>query len=136
VSERFQGLMKIAHKLNQLREDANARVHYELMSDGLVWSDELPPWSELETGESHCLRAVWRFRTSLIEEKPDERYRANWEKAQELFPQWPGFLPERHLPKWRELFREQRDKLVTAWEDLDAKFESQQARAASGSAAT
>ncbi len=120
----FEALDKIAPKLNQLREDPNARVHYELMSGGLVWSDELPSWDQLETGESHCLRAVWRFRSSLIMGTPEEKHRASWERAQEVFPDWPGFLPQRRSAIWRETFMEQRTKLLAEWEDLDRRFEN------------
>src|SRR5437667_3567800 len=119
MSDRYERLKKIAPKLNQLKEDPQARVNYELMSDGLVWSDELPPWDELESGESHCLRAVWKFRSSLIMGSPEEKFRPAWDYAKELFPNWPGFLPQRQLAVWREFYLERQTKLIADFEALD-----------------
>jgi hypothetical protein len=123
--EHSQALAKIAPKLNGLQEDPNARMNYELMSDGLVWSDEVPPWDQLELGESHCLRGVWRFRTTLMLGKPDERFRASWEHLHALCPNWPGFLADRRKPDPARIkfFEERRTKLIEEWEALDAKFE-------------
>jgi hypothetical protein len=100
MSDIFERLKKLAPKLNLLREDPNARVHYELMSGGLVWSDELPPWDELESGESHCMRAIWRFRSSLIEDKPDERFRIKWScfPIGQFFGGATGYEMERNVP--------------------------------------
>jgi hypothetical protein len=123
MSDRFEALRQIAPKLNQLHEDPRARVHYELMSDSLVWSDELPPLDQVEPSECMCLRGIWRFRSSLIMGSSEEKFRPAWEEAQKLFPHWPGFLLPRRQMSWRETFIEQRDKLMTNWEGLDARYE-------------
>lgn len=127
MNDRFQALRNIAPKLDRLREDPNARVNYELMSDGLVWIDELPPIDELEPTECNCLRGVWRFRASLIMGSPEEKFRPAWEAAQKLFSNWPGFLRQRQLTSWREFFMERSAKLNADWEALDARFEKQKA---------
>src|SRR5687767_10836629 len=101
MSDRNERLAKIAPKLGCLKEDPNARVNYELMSDSLVWSDELPPPDQYEAHEVWCLRGVWRFRTTLMLGAPEERFRPSWEEAQRLFPNWPGFLPQRRVPTLR-----------------------------------
>lgn len=119
----FQALHQIAPKLNQLQEDPHARVRHEWMSGGLVWSDELPPWESLEPCECHCLRPIWRYRSSLIMGSPEEQYRPVWEQAQLLFPQWPGFLPHRQQPIWRDFFIEQEAKVCRDWEAIDTKYE-------------
>jgi hypothetical protein len=121
MSDRFQALRQIAPKLNRLSEDPSARVGYELMSGGLIWSDELPPFGQVEPGETSCLRPIWRFRSSLIMGAPVEKFRPAWEEAQKLFPLWPGFLPQRQQASWREMFVEQRDKLEADIEALDAR---------------
>ncbi len=123
MSDRFAALRHIAPKLNQIQEDPRARVHYELMSDSLVWSDELPPLDQVEPGECICLRGIWRFRSSLIMGAHEEKFRPAWEEAQKLFPFWPGFLLARQQARWREIFIEQRAKLNDGWDSLDARFE-------------
>jgi hypothetical protein len=125
MNEAFQALKKIAPKLNQLQEHLDARVSYELMSGGLVWSDELPPWEQLEPGESHCLRAIWRFRSSLILGCPVEKFRPHWEEAQRLFPKWPGFNPVRQDEQWRTYLVEAEEKSLRDWEELDRKYRDQ-----------
>ncbi|GEM_PF-3458491 len=135
MSSRFERLQKIAPQLDRLREDPNARVHYELMSDSLVWSDELPPLDEFQASDSSVLRGVWRYRTSLIMGVPEEKCRPAWEEAQKLFPNWPGFLPQRQLPSWREFFIERQAKLSDHWEELDARYRRQMAEAVAKSAA-
>ncbi len=123
MSDRFQALRQIAPKLNQLQEDGSARVHYELMSHGLVWTDELPPLDQVEPGECTCLRAIWRFRSSLIMGEPEEKFRPAWEEAQKLFPHWPGFLPQRQQMSWQVMFVEQSEKLMADWEALNDRYE-------------
>jgi len=135
MSDEFQELHDIAPKLNQLTADPDARVYFEWMSGGLVWSDELPPIKERVPGESQCLRGIWRYRSSLIMGNPAEKCRPWWEKAQELFPNWPGFLPERRSESWRHVFVEKEAKALADWEALDAKFEQQRAARADSPAA-
>jgi hypothetical protein len=36
--------------------------------------------------------------------KPEERYRHYWEEAMSLFPNWPGFDPERRVPELRNTY--------------------------------
>lgn len=123
MGERQQALLAIAPVLNRLAVDPNARVQYELMSDALIWSDELPPLDEKGV-DFACIRAVFRFRTTLMLGKPDERYRSDWDLLASLCPQWPGFLPERRAPDEDriQLFTEKRDKLLADFEALDARL--------------
>jgi len=135
MADANEAIERIAPKLNQLQKDPNARVHYELMSGGLVWSDELPPWDELEPGDSNCLRGIWRFRSSLILGIPEEKHRRRWEQGQKLFPNWPGFLPERQSSSWRQQVIEQGAKLLADWEALDERYRRQRLQTKTQSAA-
>lgn len=132
MSSRFERLQRIAPQLDRLREDPNARVHYELMSDSLVWSDELPPLDEFQASDSSILRGVWRYRTSLIMGVPEEKCRSAWEEAQKLFPNWPGFLPQRRLSTLRGFFEERRAKLINCFEELDERYRRQQGEKTGG----
>ncbi len=103
-AEAVEQLAAIAPRMRDLKPAPQASVFYELMSDALVWSDEIP---DLETGDVrvyHCLRFVFRYRTTLMLNAPDERFRALWEEARKLFPDWPGFDPRRHAPDLRPTY--------------------------------
>lgn len=132
MSERQHELQALAPILNRLPADPNARVGYELMSDALVWSDELPPDPEPHGDGWVSLRGVFRYRTTLILGKPEEKYRAGWEVLASLCPNWPGLLPERRIPDPRhvQLFEEASARLLAEWEALDARFEAHQGDAA------
>ena len=131
MSDHLQNLRALAPVLDRLQADPNARVNYELMSDALIWSDELPPPSEQKGGEANGMRGVFRFRTTLILGKPEERFRAGWEMLRTLCPHWPGFLAERQQPDPGRIqfFEEARAKLIEEWEALDARFEKQRSKA-------
>jgi hypothetical protein len=126
MSEHQQRLRALAPHLNQLPVDPHARIHYELMSDSLVWSDELPPPSQGEGSAWNSMRGALRFRTTMILGSADERYRADWELLGRLCPHWPGLLPERRQadPSRIRLFEEARTKLLADWEALDDKYEA------------
>jgi hypothetical protein len=129
MSDKFQDLAKIAPKLALLCEDPKARMYFELMSGALVWSDELPPVDQLEPAESHRLRGVWRYRTSLILGQPEEKFRAGWERLLALCPSWPGFLADRRKPNPERIkyYHERSATSLADWEALDARFEAQRA---------
>lgn len=123
MSERLQELRALAPVLNQLSADPHARVHYELMSDALIWSDELPPDQECP-----CLRGVFRYRTTLMLGKPEEKYREGWEILQRLCPRWPGFLPSRRESDASKLqhYEDSRARLLSEWEAVDANYAREQ----------
>ncbi len=85
-------LAAIAKEMEALRESSLATVRYELLSDSLIWSDELPIKTNLPTD---CLRPVFRYRTSLILGAPDIAYQIFWAQAQKSFPNWIGFSSKR-----------------------------------------
>lgn len=64
-----------------------------MMADALWWSAERP---NFQNAEDHwCLRPLFRYRTSVILEAPEEAYQTFWERGLQLFRNWPGFDPER-----------------------------------------
>jgi hypothetical protein len=40
----------------------------------------------------------------------------------EVFPDWPGFLPQREQATWRQTFVEQRAKLLGDMQALDERY--------------
>jgi hypothetical protein len=127
-SEADQKLEILAPFLDSLAVDSNARMQYEVMSDALLWSDELPVPSDRvkHALDTNCLRGAFRYRTTLIIEKPDERYRAAWEQLKMLCPNWPGFLADRQRPgaERSRFFEDCRAKALASWNALDATYVS------------
>jgi hypothetical protein len=97
-------LGEIAGLMRALKRSPDAKMFYELLSDSLVWTDEIPEVSAAQVGGLRSLRFVFRYRTSLMLGIPEERYRPFWEEAQTLFPSWPGFDPERRDPSLRAAY--------------------------------
>ena len=101
--------------IKQLTLDPNARCQYELLSGGLVWSDEftITILNELSgLGEepiAHIFRYLWAYRSSLIEKQERQEFRHIWTEMLTTFPDWPGFRSERSSPDLKErLIKEQK----------------------------
>jgi len=92
---------RIAKRLNAMKPDPDSECFFELMSGGLIWTDEQPSWwpADMDMEELGSLRILWNYRTSLILEVPRAEFDAVWNFALELAPEWPGFLPERREPR-------------------------------------
>lgn len=106
---------KIMTSIQQLTPDPNARCQYELLSGGLVWSDEftmtlLNELSRLgEEPIASLFRYLWAYRTSLIEGQERQEFQHIWAEMQATFPDWPGFRLERSSPDLKErLIKEQK----------------------------
>lgn len=67
---------KIAPIMNTLTIDVLATPEYEVMSDALIWSDELPNIGKENLRDFWCLRPLLRYRTTLILDKPDQECEA------------------------------------------------------------
>jgi hypothetical protein len=80
-------------KLRISKRNVSAEVFYDLMSGALVWTDE--KITGLTAEEMGCLRAIFRFRTSIIAREPYERFRNLWNKLRAAYPDWIGFDPSR-----------------------------------------
>jgi hypothetical protein len=111
-------LMRVAQYLQELRAKEDALVFYEWLSGGLVWTDEIPDPRNVSASLSEVLRPLFRYRTTMILGSPDVQYHGYWCQACELFPAWPGFLPERRAPELRELYLSLSTKAATEIDKL------------------
>jgi len=88
--------VELAAVLSQSKYDKDAKPFFDLMSGGMLWSDETI--SGLSPELLGCLRALFRYRTSLIEGRPDTRFEALWARIKQLNPNWIGLRSERCTP--------------------------------------
>ena len=71
----------------------DATPFYEIMSGGIVWSDE--KITDVPSEVVWALRPLFAYRASLIVGAPEEKWRAYWAECQKLFPRWIGFRADR-----------------------------------------
>lgn len=88
-------LESFADILEHLPHQPEASVMYEIMSDALVWSDEV---GHQIRGLTWAVRPLFRYRTSMLIGEPDDRFAEEWEAAKRIVPGWIGFRPERCTP--------------------------------------
>jgi hypothetical protein len=112
-------LADIAHLMRALQRSSDAKMFYELLSDSLVWTDEIPEVEASQVGGLRALRFVFRYRTSMMLGTPEARYRPYWDEAQSLFPDWPGFAADRRDASLRSAYESFR---VEAIRDMEALF--------------
>jgi hypothetical protein len=93
VSAEFK---EIASTMESLKKRSGVKVEYHLLADAIYWQDEIP--QALPRFAENCLRCVLHFRTSLLLESPEVRWRMYWDEAQNHFPRWIGFNHERVTP--------------------------------------
>lgn len=115
-------LIAIAASMASLRRSPDATVQYEALSDGLVWSDEVPRSGIKKASDLRPFRFLLRYRTSVILGIPDERYKEYWFMAQKLFPEWPGFHAERQSPALRSTYQELRAVFMAKLEHLPSRM--------------
>ncbi len=113
-------LSEVAPFMRSLRASPDATVFYEVLSGSLIWTDEIPDASATGIQCGEFLRPVFRFRTTVMLENPEERYREFWEEAYRLFPDWPGFLPWRRSAQHKATYEAMREK---AMNEIDAVFD-------------
>jgi hypothetical protein len=111
-------LKGIAGLMRELTRSPEAKMFYELLSDSLIWTDEIPEVSTEQVGGLRSLRFVFRYRTSLMLGKPEERFRPFWDEALSLFPAWPGFDADRQLPELRTSYESFRAEAMRDMGDL------------------
>jgi hypothetical protein len=81
--------------MDGLARDPNARLSYDLLSGGLIWSDEVP---NEPIGDMLMFRYLLKWRTDIILEKVHPDVWQYWSAAKSAFPKWPGFAPCRCTP--------------------------------------
>jgi|SRR5579875_459617 hypothetical protein len=89
----LDALKGLAQKMTSMRLSKSPTLNYHTLADAIYWSDEIP--RRLSAEEDDALRALLRFRTSLILSEPEERLKCFWEVGKEFFPTWIGFAEER-----------------------------------------
>jgi hypothetical protein len=89
-------LDSLVPKLAKKQKEKGATPFYDYMSGAFIWSDER--MQGLSVNEMGCLRAVSRYRTSLIVKELDQRFESLWEELKRKCPNWIGFEPERCSP--------------------------------------
>ncbi len=88
----MEDLSHLTRVLAQVVYDSSATPRYDVMSDGLVWSDEAP--LKQPPREWWTIRPLWRHRAALmLGEAPP--FAELWDAMQRLCPVWPGFRSER-----------------------------------------
>jgi hypothetical protein len=103
-------LNPLISQLKVLKKDDNAAPFFDHMSGGFIWSDE--KLRRLNVKEMGCMRAVFRYRTSLIVQEADLRFESLWHELRKRFPDWIGFDPARCSP---------RDDLISQYREIKMK---------------
>ena len=71
---------------------AAPKLEYHVFADAVFWNDELP--RPIPTELDDAFRLVINHRTSLLLGEAGQ-FPEVWNVAQECYPDWPGFLPDR-----------------------------------------
>ena len=118
---------QVAPYLDQLAQDANANLRYDLFADALVWSDELKLDENDDVLFDHIgtIRAIWQYRSTLILGTPCQRFEAAWQEAQRLCPNWPVFLPQRRDPSLARTYVHSREVSQKKWGEDVTRIERQ-----------
>jgi hypothetical protein len=147
---RSEQLASIAPLMRELKHSPTATLSYDAFADALVWSDELPAWGyQAGTGPHNvlhiglqdlprppapfpavagildlsCIRAVLHYRSSLVLGVPDAYSEESWTEARRLFPEWPGFAPQRRSRDLEPVLREFQRTAEEEFNELVASYE-------------
>src|SRR5688572_22563923 len=104
----YRTLDEYADHLNRIRWRRFGFPFYDLMSGGLVWTDETRHLlRRTPTEVIWALRALWAYRTSLMLDNPREELAEYWRFGLSRFPRWVGFRPARRraTPRLLEIYR-------------------------------
>lgn len=122
---KFQELSPYTIKaIQNLTYDPNASCKYELFSGGLYWSDEMTHdiVFSLIDDNNYLFRYLIAYRASLMTSSERKELHTIWETMQTLFPNWPGFRPERCSTKLKDallLCRKKSDDEINEIDDED-----------------
>lgn len=84
--------------LNRQVYDPTAKGDYEIMSGGLLWSDEFPQIGSPEWpvfAHNWVYRFLLAYRASITMGEENALFRPVWQQAIDHAPNWPGLREER-----------------------------------------
>ena len=84
--------------LNRQVYDPTAKCDYEIMSGGLLWSDEFPQIGSPEWpvfAHNWVYRFLLAYRASITMGEENALFRPVWQQAIHHAPNWPGLRAER-----------------------------------------
>jgi len=125
-SDPITALREYAAHLNCIRKPKLfKKVFYELMSGGLVWTDETRPGTPWEVTNS--LRLIVAYRTSLMIDEPRDEFKGIWKESLQLFPDWIGFREDRRepIPKLMDIYRRDNVSMKKCLRDMEREADSQ-----------
>ncbi|HZZ42963.1 MAG TPA: hypothetical protein VFE58_08495 [Tepidisphaeraceae bacterium] len=104
----IQQMTKHMGLFKTLKYSPSATAIYDLLSDALIWEDEIP--KNLPFTDIGFLRHIWRFRITLLQSNGNPTDQG-WTAMRSACPEWPGFRSERcESPATLELFEQLKRK--------------------------
>lgn len=85
-------MMRNIDLLRALRYSPAASPRYDMLSDAIIWEDEMP--RQLPFADLGFLRHIWRFRIARLESGGTLTDDC-WTSLRSVCPDWPGFQPKR-----------------------------------------
>jgi hypothetical protein len=99
---------------------------FDVMTESIIWNDEMT--SEIRSDRrSWSLRPLFYYRSTVILKQPDTQYENHWVLGKHLFPNWPGFAPERTAPS-DEVVAFLKDKIQNVARNFDRAMAAIKAR--------
>ena len=109
----MEALEMYADHLSSLStRDPQANIRYDILADALVWSDETTDSTPNDVIDG--LRQLRHYRTHVLlnDSEPDSDV---WLLCRSLFPDWVGFLSDRHKQSTELLSIYRRGDVSSRW---------------------
>lgn len=110
--------------------DPDARSSYELMSGGLIWSDEFPKLGSLEwaaVSPNWVYRYLIAYRASITLGVERMEFRPVWEQIMRQAPHWPGLRQERSGARARRRLLAAERRQARCLDELERYLEAKNA---------
>ncbi len=113
--------------LNRQVYNPEARAGYDVMSGGLMWPDEFPPfgpvaWAMVSPNHVHRYLIAYRAAITLGEERAE--FRPVWDQVVRHAPNWPGLHTERRGERARRRLLAAKRREARCLAELEAKLEA------------
>lgn len=98
--------------LNRQVYDPATKCDYEILSGGLLWSDEFPKFGSPEwwvIADGYAYRFLLASRASLTLGEENAVFRHVWEQVMHYAPHWPGLREERWGEQARQRLKRERE---------------------------